>query len=159
MRIVYCFQILKSRNTWEKARKPLSNGEKWADYLLRYHVTDQISEQVSDFRFGPFLNWEKTVKWLFLTIKMLFLILYGAFSHLMYLKNSSSAKVEAVHHKMYKTILVHCCDVVPNLVMDNGIFNFCLLVCFYLRFFQLCKKMVELWLKKTVQKSGLWRGQ
>ena len=44
-------------------RKPLSNGRKWADYLPRYHVTDLISEQVSDFRSGhqksPFWEWEK----------------------------------------------------------------------------------------------------
>ena len=34
---------------WEKARKPLSNGRKWANYLPRYHVTNLISEQISDF--------------------------------------------------------------------------------------------------------------
>ena len=48
---------------WEKARKPLSNGRKWANYLPRYHVTELISEQVSDFSFGhqkcPFWEWEK----------------------------------------------------------------------------------------------------
>ena len=48
---------------WEKARKPLSNGRKWADYLPRYHVTELISEQVSDFSFGHqkclFWEWEK----------------------------------------------------------------------------------------------------
>ena len=30
---------------------------------------------------------------------------------------------------MYKTKLVHCCDVVPNLVVEIEIFNFCLFVC------------------------------
>ena len=48
---------------WEKARKPLSNSRKWANFLPRNHVTDGISEQVSDFRFGhqkcPFWEWEK----------------------------------------------------------------------------------------------------
>ena len=48
---------------WEKARKPLSNSRKWANFLPRNHVTDAISEQVSDFRFGhqkcPFWEWEK----------------------------------------------------------------------------------------------------
>ena len=48
---------------WEKARKPLSNGRKWANFLPRNHVTDLMSEQVSDFRFGhqkwPFWEWEK----------------------------------------------------------------------------------------------------
>ena len=29
---------------------------------------------------------------------------------------------------MYKTKLVHCCDVVPNLVVEIEIFNFCLFV-------------------------------
>ena len=37
---------------WEKARKPLSNARKWVDFLPCYHITDLISEQVSDFRFG-----------------------------------------------------------------------------------------------------------
>ena len=58
---------------WEKARKPLSNGRKWANYLPRYHVTELISEQVSDFCFGhrKWLFWseEKQWKWLFLTLK------------------------------------------------------------------------------------------
>ena len=48
---------------WEKARKPLSDGRKWADFLPCYHVTDLISEQVSLFRLGhqkcPFWEWEK----------------------------------------------------------------------------------------------------
>ena len=48
---------------WEKVRKPLSNDRKWAAFLPCYHVTDLISEQVSDFRFGhqkcPFWEWEK----------------------------------------------------------------------------------------------------
>ena len=50
---------------WEKARKPLSNGRKWADYLSRYHVTDLISEQVSDFRFGhrKCLFWSEENHW------------------------------------------------------------------------------------------------
>ena len=30
---------------------------------------------------------------------------------------------------MYKTKLIHCCDVVPNLVVEIEIFNFCLFVC------------------------------
>ena len=58
---------------WEKARKPLSNGRKWANFLPRNHVTDGISEQVSDFCFGhrKWLFWseEKQWKWLFLTLK------------------------------------------------------------------------------------------
>ena len=68
----------------------------------------------------------------------LFLILYRAFSHFMYMSNSSFAKEEGVHHKMYKTKLVHCCDVVPNMVVEIETFNFCLfvwlLVCLYLTF-------------------------
>ena len=48
---------------WEKAREPLSNGRKWANHLPCYHVTELISEQVSDFSFGhqkcPFWEWEK----------------------------------------------------------------------------------------------------
>ena len=43
---------------WEKARKPLSNGQKWANFLPRNHVTYGISEQVSDFCLGH-------RKWLF----------------------------------------------------------------------------------------------
>ena len=43
---------------WEKARKPLSNSRKWANFLPRNHVTDGISEQVSDFCLGH-------RKWLF----------------------------------------------------------------------------------------------
>ena len=30
---------------WEKARKPLSNGRKWANHLPRYHVTELISQK------------------------------------------------------------------------------------------------------------------
>ena len=67
----------------------------------------------------------------------------------MYLSNSSFAKEEGVHHKMYKTKLVHCCDVVPNLVVEIEIFNFGLFVCLYLTFCQFCKtKMVQSWFRK-----------
>ena len=35
---------------------------------------------------------------------------------------------------MYKTILVHCCDVVTNLVVEIESFNFCLFVCLLVYF-------------------------
>ena len=58
---------------WEKARKPLYNVQKWADHLLRYHVTDLIPEQASDFRLGHWkcLFWSEERQWklLFLTLK------------------------------------------------------------------------------------------
>ena len=68
---------------WEKARKPLSIGRKWRDYLPCCHVTDLISEQVSDFGFGHWkcLFWseEKQWKYLFLTLKTVSLIFSSVF--------------------------------------------------------------------------------
>ena len=92
----------------------------------------------------------------------LFLILYRAFSHFMYLSNSSFAKEEGVHHKMYKTKLVHCCDVVPNLVVYVKNFNFCLFVCLYLTFCQFRKRIWSNHISKncseikTVTWSVIW---
>ena len=37
---------------------------------------------------------------------------------------------------MYNTKLVHCCDVVPKLVVEIEIFNFCLFTCFFLLILQ-----------------------
>ena len=168
---------------WEKARKPLSNGRKWANYLPRYHVTELISEQVSDFCFGhrKWLFWseEKQWKWLFLTLKtgtsgaqdeimrpvlksglwrgnMVRNLLtsghrkvvFWLFLNLCTWANSSFTKEERLHQKMYKIKLAHCCDVVPNLVVEIENFNFCLfvclLVCLYLTFCQFRKrKMVQ----------------
>ena len=59
---------------------------------------------------------------------------------------------------MYKTKLVHCCDVVPNLVVDIEIFNFCLFI--YLsvcssQFANLHKENGPIMIPKTVLKSGL----
>ena len=56
-------------------------------------------------------------------------------------------------HNMYKTMFVHCCDLVPNLVVVIENFKFCLfvclLVCLYLTFCQFCKrKMVQSWFQK-----------
>ena len=86
----------------------------------------------------------------------LFLILYRAFPHLMYLRKF---KFQGLHHKMYKIKLFHCCDVVPNPVVEIEIFNFglfvCLLVCLYLAFCQFCKrKMVQLWFQKLFWNQG-----
>ena len=38
-------------------------------------------------------------------------------------------KEEGLQHKMYKTKLVHCSDLVPNLAVEIEMFNFCLFVC------------------------------
>ena len=40
---------------------------------------------------------------------------------------------------MYKTKLVHCCDVVPKMVVKIEIFNFCLFVCLLVRFANFAK--------------------
>ena len=40
---------------------------------------------------------------------------------------------------MCKTKLVHCCDVVPKLVVEIEIFNFCLFVCLLVRFANFAK--------------------
>ena len=79
---------------------------------------------------------------------LLFLILYRAFSHFLYLRKFNFPKEEGLPHKMYKTKLVHGCDVLPNLVVEIKIFKFCLfvglLVCLYLMFCQFRKrKMVQ----------------
>ena len=83
----------------------------------------------------------------------------GLFLILCTWENSSFAKEEGLHHKMYKIKLFHCCDVVPNLVVEIEIFNFglfvCLLVCLYLAFCQFRKrKMVQLWFQKLFWNQG-----
>ena len=53
-----------------------------------------------------------------------------------------------------KTNLVHCCDIVTNLVVEIGNFNFCLFVCLYLTFCQFRKmKMVQSWFQKLFWKK------
>ena len=58
---------------------------------------------------------------------------------------------------MYKTKLVHCCDVVPNLVVEIEIFNFCLFTCLFVP--QVLPILQEenglIIIPKTVLKSGL----
>ena len=48
----------------------------------------------------------------------------GLFLILCTWENSSFAKEEGLHHKMYKIKLFHCCDVVPNPVVEIENFNF-----------------------------------
>ena len=45
------------------------------------------------------------------------------------IKRGRTSPQNVLHHKMYKTKLVYCCDVVPNLVVEIENFNFCLFVC------------------------------
>ena len=56
---------------------------------------------------------------------------------------------------MHTTKFVHCCDVVPNMVVDFQILNFCLFVPHVL----LILENVPIFIPKTVLKSGLWRGK
>ena len=61
---------------------------------------------------------------------------------------------------MYKIKLFHCCDVVPNLVVEIENFNFCLFFLFTCLFVPrvlliLQKEMVPIMIPKTVLKSGL----
>ena len=60
-----------------------------------------------------------------------FLILNRAFSHFMYLRKFKFRKRGGTSPQNVKTKLVHCCDVVPNLVVEIVIFNFCLFVCLF----------------------------
>ena len=53
---------------------------------------------------------------------------------------------------MYNTKLVHCCDVVPKLVVEIEIFNFCLFTCFFFANFANGKWSM---IKKTALKSRL----
>ena len=62
-----------------------------------------------------------------------------------------------LHQKMYKTEFVHYFDVIPNLVVDIEIFNFCLLTCLFVPHVLLIsqKENVPIMIPKTVLKSGL----
>ena len=86
-------------------------------------------------------------------------VVFWLFLNLCTWANSSFTKEERLHQKMYKIKLAHCCDVVPNLVVEIKIFNFglfvCLLVCLYLAFCQFRKrKMVQLWFQKLFWNQG-----
>ena len=50
--VLLCLKLTQLKFESHKMKKTLSNGWKWADYLPCYHVTDLISEHVSDFSFG-----------------------------------------------------------------------------------------------------------
>ena len=63
----------------------------------------------------------------------------------------SALHLASLHHKMFKTKLVHCCDVVQNMVVEIENFNFCLFVCLYPMFCQFRKrKMVQSWFQKLL---------
>ena len=61
-------------------------------------------------------------------------------------------KEEGLQHKMYKTKLFHFSDLVPNLVVEIEIFNFCLFVPHVLPILQ--KENGSIMIPKTVLKSG-----
>jgi len=79
---------------------------------------------------------------------LLFLILYRAFSHFMYLTFCQFCNRKMVQSWFRKLFWNQDCDVLGNLVVEIEIFNFCLfvclLVCLYLTFCQFRKrKMVQ----------------
>ena len=140
---------------WEKARKPLSNGRKWANFLPRNHVTDLMSEQVSDFRFGhrkwPFWEWEKAT--------------FTAFPHSR--KGPSGAQNENLRPVL--TLGLWRGYVVRNsLTFGHWKVVFSLFLILYRAFSQVRKPHVlpisqeengPIMIPKTVLKSGLWRGR
>ena len=89
-------------------------------------------------------------------------VVFSLFLILCTWENSSFAKEEGIHRKMYKTKLVHCCEVVPNLVVYVKNFNFCLFVCLYLTFCQFRKRIWSNHISKncseikTVTWSVIW---
>ena len=58
---------------------------------------------------------------------------------------------------MYNTQLVHCCDVVPELVVEIEIFNFCLFTCLFVPHVLPISQEENgpIIIPKTVLKSGL----
>ena len=58
---------------------------------------------------------------------------------------------------MHTTKFVHCYDVVPNMVVDFQILNFCLFTCLFVPHVLLILENVPIFIPKTVLKSGLGR--
>ena len=140
---------------WEKARKPLSNGRKWANYLPRYHVTELISEQVSDFCFGhqkcPFWEWEKAT--------------FTAFPHFRKVTSGAPNKNlrPVLKFRLWRGYVVR-----NSLTFGYWKVVFSLFLILYRAFSQVRKPHVlpisqeengPIMIPKTVLKSGLWRGR
>ena len=64
-------------------------------------------------------------------------------------------KEEGLQHKMYKTKLGHCSDLVPNLVVEIEIFHFCLFVCLLVCLFTCLFVCLPIMIPKSDLKSGL----
>ena len=72
-------------------------------------------------------------------------------------KVSSFAKEEGLHYNMHTTKFVPCCDLVPNMVVDFKILNFCLFTCLFVSHVLPISQEENgpIIIPKTVLKSGL----